>query len=127
MNERRLAKPVVILIDVVLVVVFCVIGRLSHASGILGDIPGTLGTIWPFLVAMLLAHAVVLFRRARLERMLPGTVIWAITVVVGLLLRALGGQGTALPFIIVATLTLALFLIGWRGILALIWRARRTR
>lgn len=124
MNEHRLAKPVVIHIDVILVVVFCVIGRLSHASGVLGDIPGTLNTIWPFLVAVLLGHAVLLFRRARIDRMLSGTVIWAITVVVGLLLRALSGQGTALPFIIVATLTLALFLIGWRGILALVRRVR---
>jgi hypothetical protein len=50
--------------------------------------------------------------------------IWAVTVVLGLLLRAVSGQGTALPFIIVATLTLALFLLGWRSVLALVRRAR---
>jgi hypothetical protein len=44
--------------------------------------------------------------------------------VLGLLLRAVSGQGTALPFIIVATLTLALFLLGWRSVLALVRRAR---
>jgi hypothetical protein len=115
---------VVILIDLVLVVVFCVIGRLSHAEGIFGDLPGLLNTIWPFAAAALVAHVVLLVRRARAERMLPGVLIWAVTVVLGLLLRAVSGQGTALPFIIVATLTLALFLLGWRSVLALVRRAR---
>lgn len=120
MNGSRLSRPLVVAIDVVLVAVFCVIGRLTHTEGIFGDIPGTLNTMWPFLVAVLLAHAVMLIRRVRAERMLPGAVIWAVTVVVGLLLRAVSGQGTALPFMIVASLTLALFLIGWRGILAIV-------
>ncbi|WP_228479718.1 DUF3054 domain-containing protein [Microbacterium abyssi] len=114
----------VLLLDLVLVVVFCVIGRLSHAEGIFGDLPGLLNTIWPFVVALLIAHLVLLVRRVRIERMLPGLVVWAITVVFGLLLRAVSGQGTALPFIIVATLTLALFLLGWRAALAF---ARRMR
>ncbi|KDA06580.1 membrane protein [Microbacterium sp. CH12i] len=120
----RLSTTLTIVIDVVLVVVFCVIGRLSHAEGIFGDIPGLLVTIWPFLAAVLVAHVIALIRRTRTDRVLPGTVIWAVTVVGGLLLRALSGQGTALPFIIVATLTLALFLIGWRAVLALIRRVR---
>lgn len=127
MNERRLAPSVAALIDVVLVIAFCVLGRLSHASGILGDLPGTLNTIWPFLAAALLVHVVMLVARVRTDRMLPGALIWAITVVGGLLLRVLSGQGTAVPFVIVATLTLALLLIGWRGILALVRRVRSGR
>ncbi|MGM7672027.1 DUF3054 domain-containing protein [Microbacterium sp. A93] len=118
------SRPLTIVIDVVLVAVFCVIGRLSHAEGIFSDIPGLLNTTWPFIVAVLVAHAVVLMRRARAERMSTGAAIWAITVVGGLLLRAVSGQGTALPFIIVATLVLALFLIGWRAILVLVRRVR---
>ncbi|WP_230102144.1 DUF3054 domain-containing protein [Microbacterium sp. Bi121] len=114
----------VILIDLVLVVVFCVIGRLSHAEGIFGDLPGLMNTIWPFAVAALIAHAALLLRRARPDRMLPGLLVWAVTVVLGLLLRAVSGQGTAVPFIIVATLTLALFLLGWRAVAALVRRAR---
>ena len=120
----RFSRSLTIVIDVALVGVFCVIGRLSHSEGIFGDVPGLLGTIWPFLAAVLLAHLIALLRRTRIDQMLPGVVIWAITVVVGLVLRAIAGQGTALPFIIVATLTLALFLIGWRGILALVRRVR---
>ncbi|MCK3770407.1 DUF3054 domain-containing protein [Microbacterium aerolatum] len=117
----------VLLIDLVLVVVFCVIGRLSHAEGIFGDLPGLLGTIWPFVAALLIAHVVLMIRRVRRERMLPGLAIWAVTVVLGVVLRAVSGQGTALPFIIVATLTLALFLLGWRAVLALVRRSRATR
>ncbi len=114
----------VILVDLVLVVVFCVTGRLSHAEGILSDLPGLLNTIWPFVVALLMAHLALTLRRMRAERMLPGVLLWAVTVVLGLLLRALSGQGTALPFIIVAALTLGLFLLGWRAVLALVRRVR---
>lgn len=126
MTAARTPVALTIVIDVILVAVFCVIGRLSHAEGIFGDIPGLLNTMWPFLVAVLAAHAIMQVRRTPADRMLPGVVIWAVTVVVGLVLRAVSGQGTALPFIIVATLTLALFLIGWRAILAIVRRPRRA-
>lgn len=116
-----------ILIDLVLVIVFCVLGRLSHAEGIFSDLPGLLNTTWPFVVALLVAHAVLLLRRMNTDRLAPGVAIWVITVVGGLLLRTLSGQGTALPFVIVATLTLALFLLGWRAVLALVRRVRSRR
>lgn len=124
MTSSRTPVALTIVIDVILVAVFCVIGRLSHAEGVFSDIPGLLNTTWPFLVAVLAAHAVMLIRRTPSDRLLPGTVIWAVTVVVGLALRALSGQGTALAFMIVATLTLALFLIGWRAVVALVRRMR---
>ncbi|WP_426184090.1 DUF3054 domain-containing protein [Microbacterium sp. TWP3-1-2b2] len=127
MTDTRIPVALVVIIDVILVSVFCTIGRLSHAEGVLSDIPGLLNTTWPFLVALLVAHAVMLIRRTPADRMLPGAVIWAVTVVVGLSLRALSGQGTALAFMIVATLTLALFLIGWRAVVALARRMRRRR
>lgn len=120
----RPSASVTIVIDVVLVIVFCMIGRMSHAEGIFSDLPGLLNTIWPFLAAVLAVHALALLRRTRTERMLPGVVIWAATVVVGLTLRALSGQGVALPFIIVATLTLAVLLLGWRAILVAVRRVR---
>lgn len=123
---RRLPAGIAVTIDAALVVIFCITGRMSHAEGILGDVPGTLNTIWPFLVAVLVAHGVGLLRGIRADRMLPGVAIWAVTVAGGLTLRALSGQGTALPFVIVATLTLALLLLGWRAVLAVVRRARRS-
>lgn len=127
MTENRMPVALVVVIDVILVTVFCVIGRLSHAEGVFSDVPGLLNTIWPFLVAVLAAHAVLLVRRTAGERMLPGVVVWAVTVVVGLMLRAVSGQGTAIAFMTVATLTLALFLLGWRALAAVARRMRRRK
>jgi hypothetical protein len=40
-------------------------------------------------------------------------------------LRLLSGQGTAPAFVLVAAITLGVFLLGWRGITALVLRIRR--
>ncbi len=126
MDAERATMPraATILIDAVLVVAFCLLGRLSHDEGIFGDPAGTLQMIWPFLVALLLAHGVLVLRRAPAERMLPGVMIWVLTVVIGLLLRVLSTQGTAVAFVIVAVLVLAAFLLGWRLIGVLVRRSR---
>ena len=55
-----------------------------------------------------------------------GLPVWAITVALGMVLRALSGQGVAVAFVIVATITLAVFLLGWRGIARLAARRRRA-
>jgi len=114
----------VIVIDLVLTAVFCVIGRRSHAEGVFSDLPGLLHTTWPFVVALVAAHIVLLTARTHADRVSAGLIVWAVTVIGGLALRALSGQGTALPFMIVATLVLALLLIGWRIVLAVVRRMR---
>ena len=45
-----------------------------------------------------------------------------------MLLRAISGQGVQTAFVIVASIVLALFLVGWRVVVALITsiRARRS-
>jgi len=123
-KSPRLPSALVIAVDAVLVVAFCVIGRRSHAEGILGDLPGLGSTLWPFLVAVLVAHVVVRLAKLPADRWTAGGVVWAVTVVLGLVLRAISGQGTAPSFMIVTTLVLALFLIGWRLIVALVRRMR---
>jgi hypothetical protein len=51
-------------------------------------------------------------------------VIWPITAAVGMVLRNLAfDRGTALPFVIVATLVVGLFLVGWRLVVARFSRA----
>ena len=52
-----------------------------------------------------------------------GVIVWASTLVVGMALRAVSGQGVQPSFVIVAGLFLALFLIGWRVVSG--WIARR--
>ncbi|WP_431792335.1 DUF3054 domain-containing protein [Microbacterium paraoxydans] len=113
-----------LLVDAVLVLVFAAIGRASHQE----DPAGFLLTAWPFLVALLLGHAAALLLPARPRRpwSLPwGAVVWVVTVVVGMLLRLLSGDTAEVPFVIVATLVLGVFLLGWRGLTALVRRRRR--
>lgn len=108
--------------DVVLVVVFAAIGRGSHDEAPFG--PGLVTTAWPFVVALVAGWIVTLAWRAPTAPLRTGVPVWAITVIGGMLLRWASDQGTAPAFIIVATLTLALFLVGWRAVASLV---RRTR
>ncbi|MGD7787779.1 DUF3054 domain-containing protein [Propionibacteriaceae bacterium Y1700] len=114
-----------LLLDVVLVIVFAAVGRSSHAEAL--HPLGLLSTSWPFVVATLLAWLVGRFWRVdrRPYRVWPeGLVVWLITVVVGLGLRVLSGDTAQLPFIIVATISLAVLLLGWRLVAQLVLRRR---
>lgn len=127
-TERPIDRPMALPafgVDAVLVLVFCVIGRLSHAAGVFGDIPGFLHTVWPFLAALAIAYAVLAVFRVPVERVVPGIAVWALTVVGGLLFRALSDQGTAMSFVIVTALTLGVLLFAWRLVLAIL-RCRRS-
>jgi Protein of unknown function (DUF3054) len=104
-------------LDVVLVLAFVVIGRASHHDR--GGLPGLAGTAWPFLTG--LAVGEIATRAWRRPAALGiGVGVWLSTVAVGLVLRVIAGQGTALAFIAVALAFLGLFLLGWRLIAAII-------
>lgn len=121
---RRPAARTVILsfvADFVLVVVFVLIGRATHDEN---PIIGALTTLWPFAAALVVGWAVSLAWRAPLAWLRTGVPVWIVTVAGGMLLRLASGQGTALAFVIVATVTLGVFLVGWRGIAALVTRRR---
>lgn len=114
------------IVDAVLVLVFAVIGRASH-----GESPGGfLITAWPFIVALLLGHVVAAVLPARPRRPWSlgwGAVVWLVTVVGGLLLRVAAGDTAQIAFIIVTTLVLGVFLVGWRAAAAFLRRrAART-
>jgi hypothetical protein len=118
------ASVLALLLDVVLVVAFAATGRASHDSDVLA---GLWTTSWPFLAALVVAWTVARAWRSPTAIVPTGVVVWVVTVIGGMLLRTVSGQGTALPFVIVATLTLLVLLVGWRlvarGIRAL--RSRR--
>lgn len=115
-------------LDAVLVVAFAATGRATHDEGVLGAWGlGLAATAWPFLAALTAGWLASLGWRAPLAPLRSGVPIWLVTVVGGMLLRALSGQGTAVPFIVVATLTLLLLLVGWRVIAALVRRGRSSR
>lgn len=113
MNER--SRPLAALLtDLVCVVAFCSIGRRSHAEGL--TVTGVAETAWPFLAGTLAGWAAA---RAwpRPANLYPtGLIVWAFTVVIGMLLRKATSAGTAGSFIVVASVTTAVLLLGWRAI-----------
>ena len=116
--------PVAAVVDVMLVLLFVVIGRSNHGEQLSPG--GFLTTFWPFLVALAAGWAVVRAWRRPLAVAPTGLVIWVVTVVVGMLLRLVAGQGVQFAFVVVAALVLGTFLVGWRVILEAIDR-RSTR
>jgi hypothetical protein len=109
--------------DLVLVLVFVLIGRASHDEAF--SLGGTLETLWPFLVGLAIGYLVSRAWRHPFAIVWTGIAIWATTVIGGMLLRWVSGQGVAPSFVIVATIVLGVFLIGWRGVAALVTRAER--
>lgn len=106
------AAAIALLADVSCILVFCAIGRRSHAEGI--TVAGVAETAWPFLSG---TAAGWLAARAwqRPTSLAPtGIVIWLSTVVIGMLLRKATSQGTAISFVVVASLSTAILLLGWR-------------
>ena len=107
--------------DVVLVVVFAAIGRASHHEAVL---PWLLETAWPFLAGLALGWLISLAWRAPLAPVRTGLPVWALTVAAGMVLRAVSGQGVVLAFVIVASIVLLVFLVGWRAVARLATRRR---
>ncbi len=119
-NEQTRPALTALATDIVCVVVFCTIGRRSHAEGL--TLTGIAETAWPFLVGTLTGW---LASRAwqRPAALVPtGIVVWLCTVVVGMLLRKLTSAGVAPSFVVVASLSTALLLLGWRAGTALLSR-----
>ncbi|MBV9792343.1 MAG: DUF3054 domain-containing protein [Actinobacteria bacterium] len=110
MGWRRPARAAVL--DVASVLVFVVIGRASHHDG--ETIPGVASTAWPFLAGLAAGWLVARAWRRPAALVPAGLAAWLGTVAVGMVLRVVAGQGTAVAFIIVALCFLGLFLLGWR-------------
>jgi hypothetical protein len=112
-----------IIVDAVLVLVFAVIGRVSHDEDALGFLP----TAWPFLIALVVGHVLAALVPARPRRPWSvgwGLIVWVVTVGGGMLLRIATGDTAETPFFIVASLVLAALLLGWRLIALLVRRYR---
>ena len=117
---------VALLLDVALVLVFAAVGRASHDES--SPVLGVLSTAWPFLVGTGLGWLVVrVVRRSWPLDVAPGVTVWFATVLVGMLLRHAIGSGTAPSFVVVASVVLAVFLLGWRAVGAYAVRRARVR
>jgi Protein of unknown function (DUF3054) len=102
--------------DVVVVLAFVVIGRHTHHHR--EALGGVISTTWPFGVGLLVGWAGVLRAHGRPSRPSSGAVIWLSTVAIGMVLRVISGQGTAVAFIGVALGFLGLFMVGARAFAA---------
>lgn len=121
MSPRRI-PALAIVADVVAVVVFAAIGRMSHAQP--DDLLGLLGTAAPFLVGLAAMWATPVVRAHPVGARAALTV-WAGTVVIGLLLRLGFTERLPLSFAVVTTIALGVLLLGWRALSAVV--AARTR
>ena len=110
-------------VDALLVLVFVLIGRASHDEN---PVLGALITYWPFFAALVIGWLLARAWKSPLAVLRSGVPIWVTTVAVGMLLRVLSDQGVQLSFVIVTSVVLGVFLLGWRGIARLVV-ARRTR
>lgn len=99
-------------IDVACVLVFCAVGRRSHAEGV--TLAGLAQTAWPFLTGTAVGWLVARGWQRPTALSPTGLVVWIATVAVGMLLRAVSGQGVAASFIAVASTVTAVLLLGWR-------------
>jgi Protein of unknown function (DUF3054) len=103
---------VAVALDVCCVLIFVIIGRASHAKG--ESLAGIASTSWPFLCGLAAGWAGSRAWRWPLSLRPAGLAIWLSTVALGMILRVISGQGTAVAFIGVALAFLGLFLLGWR-------------
>jgi Protein of unknown function (DUF3054) len=111
--------------DVVAVLVFCAVGRRSHAEGL--SITGVASTAWPFLTGTVIGWLVSRGWRRPTAVVPTGVAVWVCTVVVGMLLRNASSAGVAASFVVVASLVTAALLLGWRVGIVLIGLALRRR
>lgn len=112
-------------VDALLVLVFVLIGRASHDES--DPVLGALVTYWPFFVALVVGWLVARAWKRPLAVLRSGVPVWIATVALGVLLRALSGQGVQPSFVIVTCIVLGVFLVGWRAIASLVGARRRTR
>lgn len=101
--------------DILGVLVFVAVGRNNHDQG--SAISGIIAVAAPFLIALGLGWLIATKRRMQPTTLQFGAVVWAVTLIVGMVLRrVVFDRGTATPFVIVATIFLAVVLLGWRAL-----------
>lgn len=103
--------------DVVAVLVFCAVGRRSHAEGL--SVTGLAATAWPFLTGTGIGWVLARGWRRPTALAPTGVIVWLCTIVVGMVLRKVSSAGVAASFVVVASAVTAVLLLGWRAAVAL--------
>jgi len=106
--------------DLAVVLVFAAIGRSVHRHA--ESAGGLVSTTWPFAVGVAAGWLLVRVGHRRGSSVGEGAAVVVTTVVVGMALRVLAGQGSAPVFWGVALCFLGLGMLGWRIAAALVMR-----
>jgi hypothetical protein len=106
-------KRAAVLLDVCCVLAFVVIGRASHGEA--ASIAGLARTLWPFLAGLAAGLTATRAWRRPAAIVPTGVGVWLGTVVIGMLLRVVSGQGTTFAFTLVALAFLGALMLGWRA------------
>ena len=117
MNSLTAKAFALLAIDTLLVLAFAAIGRRSHEES--SALMGILVTAWPFLAGIAVGWVISITTLG----VIPGAVrhgipVWLSAVIVGMFLRNMTGRGIAASFVLVATVVLGVFLLGWRALAA---------
>jgi hypothetical protein len=111
-------------LDVLAVLVFVAIGRRSHDEG--SAIGEFVKTAAPLAIALVAGWLLARAWRSPLT-ISTGAVIWMTTVALGMLVRRfVFDRGTAVSFVIVATVFLGLCLVGWRAAVGVVLARRQN-
>ena len=121
-GPARPAWPAWLATDVIGVLVFCAVGRRSHAEGL--SVTGVASTAWPFLTGTVIGWLASRGWRRPRAVVPTGVVVWICTVAVGMLLRKASSASVAASFVVVASLVTAVLLLGWRASVGLALRRR---
>nr|WP_209044257.1 DUF3054 domain-containing protein [Brevibacterium marinum] len=105
------------IVDLILVVLFTIIGHYTHSHNL--DPQGLLTTAWPFLAGLVLAWLLSAVWDRPIAPLATGAGVWAITILLGLVIRGATGAGgdpgvVPVSFMIVATSFNLITLLGWR-------------
>ena len=120
-RSRRVRRALTALFaDAVCVIVFCTIGRRSHAEGL--TVAGIAQTAWPFLAGTGVGWLLIGGWRRPFTVIPVGVVVWVCTVVVGMVLRKETSAGVSASFVVVASVSTGVLLLGWRAAAALFRR-----
>lgn len=119
-RERPAAALAALTADIACLVVFATIGRRTHAEGL--SLVGIADTAWPFVAGAAVGWLLVRGWRRPTAIAPTGVAVWVCTVVVAMVLRRVTGEGTALSFVVVASLVTGTLMLGWRA--AALRRAR---
>ena len=111
--ERATAALAALAADIACLVVFATIGRRTHAEGL--TLVGIADTAWPFVAGAAVGWLLVRGWRRPTAIAPTGVTVWACTVVVAMVLRRVTGEGTALSFVVVASLVTGTLMLGWRA------------